>query len=155
MFIDISLRIVSFRKSYKSPLSIEIFIFQIKLKILFCKSLQFQFCQMFVHVATQIPPSLDHRKFAQFLSFSFSWKKKYIYTHIHTHRKRNKSHLTNMTHLSPLVPQSAEIAEIKIGHRRFVLSGRLSKLDKSPPFPSTTTILHDPNKKKKDKRNCP
>lgn len=77
-------------------------------------------------------------------------KKIYIYTHIHTHRKRNKSHLTNMTHLSPLVPQSAEIAEIKIGHRRFVLSGRLSKLDKSPPFPSTTTIFHDdPNKKKK------
>lgn len=72
-------------------------------------------------------------------------KKIYIYTHIHTHRKRNKSHLTNMTHLSPLVPQSAEIAEIKIGHRRFVLSGRLSKLDKSPPFPSTT------NKKKKIK----
>lgn len=72
---------------------------------------------MFVHVATQIPPSLDHRKFAQFLSLFPSLEKKYICIHIH--RERNKSHLTNMTHLSP---QSAEIAEIKIGHRRFVQS---------------------------------
>lgn len=55
-----------------------------------------------------------------FLSLSFSRNRD-------THTKRSKSHLTNMTHLSPLVTQSAEIAEIKIGHRLGSL------LDKSPP----------------------